>query len=395
MDLTGDAGIRHWTVILGNNGLGKTTLLRSIAVGLCDPTSAAGLISDLQGDWVRQGANENTGSISVTLFDPEREHEYHSEIDIVKKGGREQIKIEKNPMTSDLGDDIFVCGYGAGRGIQGTRDYRKYRTQDSVYTLFDYETSLQNPELTLRRLASRDSSLKEILRSIDEILMLTSPSTELDDSGISIKGPWGDVPFGSVGDGYRSTLTWVTDFLGWAMFHHGKVLDRHSLRGIVLLDEIEQHLHPIWQRHIVRLLHEQFPKTQFIGTSHSPLCASGTADLKDEEYRLVVLDRANYNGTVEVNELASLRGFRADQVLTSTAFGLEETRNPSIETELHSFRNLLLSKSLSSSEKRELTRLRDSIENQLPGLAEREEDRALERKLWQRMKDRSATDNRD
>ena len=65
---------------------------------------------------------------------------------------------------------------------------------------------------------------------------------------------------------------------------------------------------------------------------------------------------------------------------------------PSIEAELRSFRNLLLSKSLSSSEKRELTRLRDSIENQLPGLAEREEDRALERKLWQRMKDRSATD---
>ena len=226
LDLTGDAGIRNWTVILGNNGLGKTTLLRSIAVGLCDPTSAAGLISDLQGDWVRQGANANTGSISVTLLDPERERECHSEIEIVNKGGREQIEIKKNPMTSDLGDDIFVCGYGAGRGIQGTRDYRKYRTQDSVYTLFDYETSLQNPELTLRRLASRESNLKEILGSIDEILMLTSPSTELDDSGISIKGPWGDVPFGSVGDGYKSTLTWVTDFLGWAMFHRGKVLDR-------------------------------------------------------------------------------------------------------------------------------------------------------------------------
>ena len=393
LDLTGDAGIRNWAVILGDNGLGKTTLLRSIAVGLCDRTSAAGLISDLQGDWIRQGARPNTGKIRITLRDPQNKRKFHSEIEISNGGGREQIEIKKNPVDDGL-DDILVCAYGAARGVQGTRDYRKYRTQDSVYTLFDYETGLQNPELILRRLASREANINEILESIDKILMLDSGSTELDTSGISIKGPWGNVPFSSVGDGYRSTLTWVTDFLGWAMFHYDKVLDRDKLHGIVLLDEIEQHLHPIWQRHIVRLLSEQFPNIQFIGTSHSPLCASGSADLKEEEYRLVVLDRGEHNGSVEVNELASLRGLRADQVLTSTAFGLEETRNPSVEKELQQFRRLLLSNSLNSAEEKELARLRHSIENQFPGLAEREEDRALERELWQRMRNHSATNEK-
>ena len=393
LDLTGDAGIRNWAVILGNNGLGKTTLLRSIAVGLCDRTSAAGLISDLQGDWIRQGATPNTGKIRITLHDPEKKRDFYSEIEISNGGGREQIAIKKNPVDDGL-DDIFVCAYGAARGVQGTRDYRKYRTQDSVYTLFDYETGLQNPELILRRLASREANINEILESIDKILMLDSGSTELDTSGISIKGPWGNVPFGSVGDGYRSTLTWVTDFLGWAMFHYGQILDRDRLHGIVLLDEIEQHLHPIWQRHIVRLLSEQFPKTQFIGTSHSPLCASGSADLKEEECRLVVLERSEHKGSVDANELASLRGLRADQVLTSNAFGLEETRNPNVEKELRKFRQLLLSNSLNSAEEKELASLRGSIENQFPGLAEREEDRALERELWQRMRDRSTTNER-
>ena len=367
----------------------KTTILRSIAVGLCDRTSAAGLISDLQGDWIRQGTGQNTGKIRITLHDPENEREFHSEVEISNGGSREQIQFEKNPTDRDL-NDIFVCAYGAARGVQGTRDYQKYRTQDSVYTLFDYETSLQNPELILRRLASREANVNEILKSIDKILMLDIGSTKLDTSGISINGPWGNVPFGSVGDGYKSTLTWVTDFLGWAMFHYGKVLDRDTLRGIVLLDEIEQHLHPVWQRYIVRLLREQFPKIQFIGTSHSPLCASGSADLEDGEYRLVVLDRDKDNGSVEVNELASLRGLRADQVLTSTAFGLEETRNPSVEEQLQRFRQLLLSNSLSPAEEKELASLQRSIEDQFPGLAEREEDRALERELWQRIRNHSA-----
>ena len=394
IDLTGDEDVRKWAVILGNNGVGKTTLLRCIAVGLCDQTSAAGLISDLQGDWVRQGSNSNTGTIQITLTDPALQRPVYSEIEITNKDGRETVRVLKSPMDGRPGKDIFACAYGAGRDVQGTRDYRKYRTQDSVYSLFDYETSLQNPELILRRIASRNVNIEKILESIDKILMLPTRSTELDDAGISIKGPWGDVPFGSVGDGYKSTLTWVTDFLGWAMFYHGSALDREMLNGIVLLDELEQHLHPLWQRHIVQLLRSQFPNTQFIGTSHSPLCASGSADLSDEDCKLVVLQRSEEHGAVKAEEISPLLGFRADQVLTSKAFGLVETRNPRIEKELVRLRQLLLSESLNQKEKEELAALRDSIEGQTPGLAEHEEDRALEKQLRNSIKDRSGPGKR-
>ncbi|MCH7478805.1 MAG: AAA family ATPase [SAR324 cluster bacterium] len=49
-----------------------------------------------------------------------------------------------------------------------------------------------------------------------------------------------------------------------------------GIRGIVIIDEFEQHLHPSWQRQILLLLSEQFPKVQFIATSHSPLPAAAS-----------------------------------------------------------------------------------------------------------------------
>lgn len=388
IDLSVGSDIRKWAVLLGNNGIGKTTLLRSIAVGLCDRTGAAGLISDLQGEWVRKGSSDGTGTIEIQLKDPMRSRIVSSKLTIDNRGGRETIRDFDSPFASSP-EDILVCAYGAGRGFYGTRDYAKYRLIDSVYTLFDYELTLQNSELILRRIQSGGVSIEKILESIDEILMLSLGSTRLDTSGITISGPWGTfMPLGSVGDGYRSTLTWVIDFLGWAMFHQGSILKREELSGIVLIDELEQHLHPSWQRNIISLLHNQFSNTQFITTSHSPLCASGLADLSDENCKLVVFERDDDEGPVKAEDVPSLRGLRADQVLRSRAFGLPETRNTAIEKKLEQFRRLLLMESLDEEQEAEMSRLRDLLEEGVPGLAESEEDRALERELRVRQLER-------
>lgn len=384
IDLSSNGNVRKWAVILGNNGVGKTTLLRSIAVGLCDETSAAGLIKDLQGEWVRKGSPNHEGTIEIELIDSDQGRSTSSKITIFNDNGREIIRDFDSPIAGSPQEDIFVCAYGAGRGVFGAASYEKYRTIDSVYTLFSYDTVLQNPELTLRRIESTGVKIPSILHSIDNILMLPVGSTNLGPSGISISGPWGEfMPLDSIGDGYRATLAWVIDLLGWAMFYQGPILERDKLAGIVLIDELEQHLHPIWQRHIIRLLREQFPNIQFVGTSHSPLCASGLADLSDENCRLVVFERADEKGPVKGDISPSLRGLRADQVLTSRAFGLPETRNPEIEKKLTRLRELLLKESLNEQQRAELSNLHDFVEQQVPGLAEREEDRHLEQRLAQ------------
>ena len=386
IDLKPGNTVQQWTVILGNNSVGKTTLLRSIAVGLCDRTSAAGLISEHQGEWVRKNSIGNTGSIEIELEDPKLGYTTSTKVEIVNNAGRETIKGFDSPTEGSPKEEIFVCAYGTGRGFSGTRDYPKYRTIDSVFTLFDYEMNLQNSELVLRRIQSNGVNIKEFLELIDEILMLSPGSTELSSTGITISGPWGKyMPLGSVGDGYRSTLAWIVDFLGWALFQQENILRRDDIAGIILVDELEQHLHPTWQRNIIRIMQSQFPKTQFLATSHSPLCASGLADLDDEICELVLLASSEEEGPVTSEIITSLLGLRADQVLTSKAFGLLETRNTKIEEKLEEFRGLFLNESLDAGEKEEFETVRNFIEDNVPGLADSEEDRQLEQRLRDRL----------
>ena len=192
IDLSSDGGIRKWAVILGDNGVGKTTLLRSIALALGDRESAAALLRDLPGEWVRRESTNKKGIIRVDFSNKAiNGQNLYTKLLITNKNGRESIEQYKSKPENFPLDDVFACGYGAGRTIIGTRSYPKYRTIDSVYSLFDYEMPLQNTELTLRRLDSNaDLVIDDILQSIDKILMLPLGSTTLQSSGICISGPW-------------------------------------------------------------------------------------------------------------------------------------------------------------------------------------------------------------
>lgn len=366
IDLSSDGGIRKWAVILGDNGVGKTTLLRSIALALGDKESAAALFRDLSGEWVRRGSPDKKGTIRIDFGNEKRKKQtIYTKIVILNDKGRESIDDYKNEPTDLPWSEIFACGYGAARGIFGTRSYSEYRTIDSVYSLFDYELSLQNAELILRRLeSSGEFELSIILHSIDQILMLPLGSTTLRKSGICISGPWGEfMPIDSIGDGYRATLAWLVDFLGWAMFHHDSIVSRVDIAGIVLIDELEQHLHPRWQRRIIKLIHEQFPTTQFIATTHSPLCAIGMTDLKSEECNLVVLHQQDdHTDAISKQELP--RGKRADQVLTSSLFGLLTTSDDETREKIDRYSKLSSIKR-TPDENRELQTLGEKLDKEL------------------------------
>lgn len=385
-DLHSDNDVCKWAIILGDNGVGKTTLLRSIALALGDRESAAALLRDHPVDWVRRGSHDGTGAIRLDFASKKGDgRNLYTEIIIKNDHGRESIVEYNTEPKPFLWDDIFSCGYGAARGISGTRSYPRYRTIDSVYSLFDYEMTLQNSELILRRLqAENNSELSAILVLLDQVLMLPLGSTSLTKSGICISGPWGEfMPIDSIADGYRATLAWVVDFLGWAMFYHDSFVRGDDIAGIVLIDEIEQHLHPRWQRKIIGLLQEQFRNTQFIGTTHSSLCAAGTADLDDQNCRLVKFLRSADHSSVTSETIPSLRGLRADQVLTSSAFDLTETRNLQVEVLLEEFRLLLLKDTLRGDEEQRFQVLKEQLEREVPNLAEREADRILEQELRQ------------
>jgi hypothetical protein len=135
-----DGRARMRTLIIGKNGTCKTTLLRAIALGLCDYSDANALMAEPIGGLVSEGTNE--GEIEILLGGSK------VAIRIRKHGGKETVSSHNLTLPKPF----FVCGYGAGRYGIGPDTGRDYRIADSVVSLFDYRRTLLDPELTLRRL---------------------------------------------------------------------------------------------------------------------------------------------------------------------------------------------------------------------------------------------------
>lgn len=360
-------GSPSWTLIVGENGTGKTTVLRSIALCLCDETRASGLFTELQGDMIRQEREE--AKIKLTLASKADAARTHTIETTFRKNGDEGEDLKQTRIGSDL-SDLLVCGYGAKRGTVGTAEVERYRTIDSVYSLFNYDAQLQSSELVLLRIAQlhkKDITLNELLRNVDFVLGLQPGSTTWDHRGLRVRGPWGgSVGTGAIADGYAATLTWICDLLGWSYFASPVTESRwlgEQIEGIVLLDEIEQHLHPSWQLAMVPRLAKAFPAVQFIATTHSPLVAIGSAAIPAETVLLNYTD--SVDGVEMVAGFPSLAARRADQVLTSSLFGLERTTGDRVGRDIERYADLqakaLNDEPLTDGDQKELNVLRDSL----------------------------------
>lgn len=361
IDLQSEQTLSTWALILGDNGVGKTSVLRCIAMGMCEATSASGLLKEIQGNMIRDEADE--AKIEIELVDNVTSKKYSITTTLTRSSSGD-VNVVQDPTPFFPWKEIFVCGYGAARVVYASSDYDKYETINSVYTLFNYGSELQNPELVLRRLKD-EIEIDEILHALDRVMMLPKGSTRLSRSGITVTGPWGSSkPLGSLGDGYQGVLSLVADLIGWwGMFHEEGVLTA-ELEGVVLVDELEQHLHPRWQQSITKLLHRQFPKIQFIVTTHSPLCAIGASDLSAEETELVWLRQAE--GYVEGFDDQKAPGRqRADQVLTSYLFGLDSTRGTGVTRDINRYANLKSKKNRDPAEQQELIELHSRLDRDL------------------------------
>jgi AAA15 family ATPase/GTPase len=314
-----------WTVVVGDNAAGKTTLLRSIAIGLCDESSAAGLLKESDSGYVRYGEKE--GSIIIDLVGDTKKYQIKTTIEHIKinNGYFERVRQETISLRGEKfpWHKLFVAGYGAGRGTSGTGDVAGYSVINAVYNMFNYAEGLQNPELTIRRFKNIKTQ-DEAKKTLQE--MLDVNKIDWDKSGITIDGKWGKkMPLRDLADGYKTTFLWITDLLGWAVSFYPKTQKSSSIKGIVLVDEIEQHLHPKWQEEIIKQLKTQFPQVQFITTTHSPLVASsfGTLTQKDIDKR-ILLSLSTKKG-VTGKELPRMVGWRVDQTLASEAFEYQIT----------------------------------------------------------------------
>ncbi len=414
-----------WVVLLGGNGVGKSTLLQAMALTLMGPLSGQRLVRP-EG-WVREG--EDYGIIEAELvrgdWDSEvgqpRKKPYHVKFAVI---GKQEVELEGQPYDQPqlvhLADDRdrkalfsgpyaakragwFSCGYGPFRRLSGGDSRGRSLPEREVrfLTLFSESTALTQCEDWLTNLYSRSidefntnkdrdkADLATIRRVIDLLLPGTVEIDRIDSQHVYFRTAGQTVvAIPELSDGYRSFLALAIDLMRH-LTESGLSLQevvqlesgdpRIQMDGVVLVDEIDSHLHPIWQCAIGFRLCKVFPRIQFIVTSHSPFVAQAATDRG-----LFVLRQQATNGLVDVAQsVASVRGWRVDQILTSDLFGLTETRD--IETQQLLDRHAELVKrrtwaDLTAGEQRELAQLEEQMSTRLtaPGESVREREKQIE-----------------
>ena len=383
LDLTDDEGrLAQWTILLGDNGVGKTTLLQCLAWmrpvpdPLPDDQDAIEPALDSEENEVWKSLLRTKSEIQLELdlkatFSTGRalgkgqnrrtqEKKIKTGLRISGKKGvlQEQLSAE-NSLPPNFRNmtllDLPIFGYSANRRM-GSSNIEKADLSDPLASLFSDSTELYDAEevlLNLDYLAAKKKTTRNSnrLQQVKQILATVLPDIKEKDidilgpkvlghpdepSGVRFKTLYGWVPLSGLSLGYQTTLAWTVDLAYRLYKHYSQSSNPLAEPAIVLVDEIDLHLHPRWQRQIVDDLSSHFQKTQFIATTHSPLIVQAAANAN-----LAVLQQRAGQVIIE-NQPWFTDAWRPDQILTSELFDIP-SRGPQYER-LIAERNALLDK---------------------------------------------------
>ncbi|MBK8256827.1 MAG: AAA family ATPase [Polyangiaceae bacterium] len=294
----------QWVVLLGPNGSGKTTILRSIALALRDlanpkiwPTGTFAT------PWRSNGiAPSDKTSIQVITSDG------RAFVASISKNGSEQF--DRTPRRAPTPFPIFAYGCRRGSALGGAPQKVNIGEDDGpeVATLFNEAAPLVHAETWLKEwhgdaLEKPDTSgpiYRAVLVALQELLGVDQIVVRDRQVWVSGETTGKDVPFAGLSDGYLTTAGWFLDLIArWIELAYkekklqdGPILGR--MTGLVLLDEIDLHLHPQWQVNIIPKVRELLPRMSFVVTTHNPLTLVGASP---EE--IWVLSREDGRITVE------------------------------------------------------------------------------------------------
>jgi uncharacterized protein (TIGR02646 family) len=298
-----------WLMLLGENGVGKSSLLKAIALALMPPAQQRRYAPNPR-EWVTLGSRGATGMIRLEFTVGAQPLEIHFS--------------RKRPTVERKGDfpDVSVLGYGSTRLLPRSTLGRPRPERRRLQNLFDSRAPLRDAERWLansQAVKRRDfnllaTSLKTLLSLGDDAIISRRQGR------LSAKLFGNALPIRALSDGYQSVLALALDM----MLNLSKAtFDMEGVEGVVLLDELEVHLHPQWKVAIVSSLRQLFPRVRLIATTHDPLCVQG---LRKGE--LHVMTRQGDTHDVKIEQFDVPAGSRADQILTGAWFGVPSTRDP-------------------------------------------------------------------
>ena len=342
------------TVLIGKNATGKSSVLRAIVLGLASQTEANALLAEPFGTpFVHTG--ECKGIIKLELIDGKGAK--HCLKKKITRDSEENELVTSVPKDGPNQTRTLVVAFGAGRSNEGAELSRiRYTIVDSAFMLFNYEGTFIQPELTLRRLEDYvgTEEYANITSRIRSALQL-GPNDVLEfqrGGGVVVSGPFREepIPIHSWADGYRITLNWILDIYAWAMRFGGSMDEEGNVSGILLIDEIEQHLHPSMQRRIVADLKVLFPSMQIVASSHSPLVIQSL-----NSHQIISLHRDGPQ--VNAAALRDYSGFSVEDLLTAAELFETPPYSVSIEEARQEYRSLIARGDLAPEEQETLLSL--------------------------------------
>ncbi|MDQ2770182.1 MAG: AAA family ATPase, partial [Bacteroidota bacterium] len=198
-----------------------------------------------------------------------------------------------------------------------------------------------------------EEMLKTVLPGVTELRIASTGTPQKPQISLQflLFGTW--VRLRDMSLGYQTLVVWLTDFASKLFIRYPDSPNPLKEPAIVLIDEIDLHLHPEWQRKLIGFLSGIFKNTQFIATAHSPLVVQAAGD----EGANVVLLRREGDQTVVVPDLPDVRRWRIEQILSSELFEDTSPLSPQTEADLKLRNELLLKKRPTAKDKAELERL--------------------------------------
>lgn len=365
--------IRKTTFILGENGTGKSALLKAIALVTAGSTALPHLLGEPDA-WIRN--KTPFCSIKAVIVNADGD-ERTIELRITRGHSLREI-IHENSASLELLDaalakadrNYFVIGYGASRrmGRQNSPVANRALGSQGLSPRATGVASLFNPDAALISLSSwaidldyttKGSAMSVVQKALNEFLIQGVTFKKIDRSRkqLIFDTPDGEIPLEQLSDGYQNVAAWVGDLMYNITNTFSNYKNPLQARGLLLIDEIDLHLHPRWQRQLHAFLQDKLPRFQVIATTHSPLTAQQAQ--KEELYAL------QRNGST-----VSVIPFEGDpskmlvhQILMSPVFGLLTDESVKVETAKAEVSAIRLKAKPTASEKAQVKKLEQTLES--------------------------------
>jgi energy-coupling factor transporter ATP-binding protein EcfA2 len=418
----------NWITLLGENGVGKSTILQALALLLAGPEAAKELLPRPAG-WVRDPQSlgklkailhkENidtgifgedrirksfslsyfvTGSAAVEVGTVKDKSQTYTEPALVEESTKILSWLRANAFASGS-KGWFAVGYGAFRRLTRLSQViipslEQPKRSSNFISQFNEDNSLSSFERWMvyldYRLAKDSNDIKaQKMKQVGEAAIIKLLPGDVKITGVTTEGlieflvDDQRIPTISLSDGFRSVIALAGDLI-WRLLQSFPDLDDPTqASGVVLIDELDIHLHPSWQREIAGWLQQVFPNLQFFVATHSPLVAAG-AGQDALTLRLEMVDNQLKILEIPYQDLAA----DIDRTLRSPAFGLESTYSPPTEKKIQRYHQLKRkNRSLAGEEMQEYEQLQLFMKDVQP-FGERPAPDSLEARIDTLLEDR-------